>query len=348
MSRRKRRILPVTGLLAVSLAAVLISCLQLRWKPPSGGGFPSLTLQGHSFPVQALAFGPDGITLTSVECDLGVTHAGVEVAVWDVRTGSLVTKHLEYPGPLRCRPALALDGRRLAATVGEDATAGDREVVLWDVAPWRERRRLAVPELCGNMIDLSDDLAQLATTDYRNGITIWDTDQGRARSACNVKWAVALAFAPGGTLLACGATDFNVWLCNPATGEAIGALRGHERCVYGLSFSPDGRTLASRDSCGAIKLWDVAAKTLRATLLEAEDNCFRDEASAIVFFPDGKMLAVAVDRVVQLWDVAAGKLVARLEGHEGKVKCLAFSPDGTRLASGSYDLTVRLWGVPGR
>jgi WD40 repeat protein len=136
-----------------------------------------------------------------------------------------------------------------------------------------------------------------------------------------------------------------VWLCNPATGEAIGVLQGHERCVFGLSFSSDGRTLASRDYCGAIKLWDVTAKTMRGTLPEAEDDCFRDEAAAIVFSPDSKTLAVAADRVVQLWDVATSKRVARLTGHEGKVKCLAFSPDGTRLAPGGYDQTVRLWDV---
>jgi WD40 repeat protein len=58
---------------------------------------------------------------------------------------------------------------------------------------------------------------------------------------------------------------------------------------------------------------------------------------------DGGTLAVAVGRVVQLWNVTTGNLVARLEGHEGKVRCLAYAPDGTRLASGGHDRTVQLW-----
>jgi WD40 repeat protein len=112
-----------------------------------------------------------------------------------------------------------------------------------------------------------------------------------------------------------------------------------------LAFSPDGRLLASGDLSGVVKVWDVATRTGRATLLASEERDFAEEAAATVFAPDGRTLAVAVGRAVQLWDVATGKRLASREGHEGKVICLVFAPDGTRLASGGYDTTVRLWDV---
>ena len=95
-------------------------------------------------------------------------------------------------------------------------------------------------------------------------------------------------------------------------------------------------------SCG----WYLIAGRLPVFhFLGSHPIALRISGTALAYSPDSGTLAVAVGRVVQLWDVTTGQLVACPEGHERKVMCLAYPPDGTRLASGSYDKTVRLWDV---
>ncbi|MBW4521192.1 MAG: NACHT domain-containing protein [Scytolyngbya sp. HA4215-MV1] len=68
---------------------------------------------------------------------------------------------------------------------------------------------------------------------------------------------------------------------------------------------------------------------------------------AIAFSPDGQMLATGDDTAqICLWEVASGKKLATLTGHNSWIRAIAFSPNGQILASGSQDQTVRLWHVP--
>ena len=81
-----------------------------------------------------------------------------------------------------------------------------------------------------------------------------------------------------------------------------------------------------------------------------ERGLIRLEAASLALSPDGTMLATArrdwaVDTTIQLWEVATGREIGRLEGHRGRVGKLEFLPDGKHLVSASADQTLRLWDV---
>ncbi len=83
----------------------------------------------------------------------------------------------------------------------------------------------------------------------------------------------------------------------------------------------------------------------------APDSIEQEIFSPIAFSPDGRQMASvggAGFRQVLLWDLLTGRLLREWDGHSDGVRCVAFSPDGHSVASGSADHTVRLWRVTGR
>jgi WD40 repeat protein len=55
-----------------------------------------------------------------------------------------------------------------------------------------------------------------------------------------------------------------------------------------------------------------------------------------------------MDQTVKLWDAATGREMLTLEGHNSKLYCVDFSPDGRRLVSGGRDRTIRIWSAANR
>jgi WD40 repeat protein len=130
-----------------------------------------------------------------------------------------------------------------------------------------------------------------------------------------------------------------VRLWDVGTGSVLQALEGHTSRIDAVTFSPDGKTVASASYDKTVRLWDVGTGAALQTL-----EGHMSWIDAVTFSPDGKTVASASgDETVRLWDAGTGAILQTLKGHTDWVRAVAFSPDGKTVASASDDETVRLW-----
>jgi WD40 repeat protein len=214
--------------------------------------------------------------------------------------------------------ALAFDGRELVAGAGGHVRIGRREV--------RVPGALTAVAVAGPLVAVASTERGRVTARILSGPVLAE------------RGIDALAFSPGGRVLATGSTDGTARLWDPATGRLLHVLR-HRGHVVSVRFSPDGRELVTASGDGTAGVWDVATGERRLLLVGATGA-----AEGAAFSPDGKEIAVAfADRVARLYSSNDGRLLAPLAGHRDAVTAVAFSPDGRTLVTASEDGTARLW-----
>ncbi|GAA3098368.1 helix-turn-helix domain-containing protein [Streptosporangium carneum] len=130
-------------------------------------------------------------------------------------------------------------------------------------------------------------------------------------------------------------------------GSLRGVLNSSTGAVNTAVFSPDGRTLATGNDDGEVRLWEVA--TRRSFRVLPTGSAHGSSVHTMAFSPDGTILAAAGGQSVQLWNVATRRpLATLLTNHITVVTLVRFSPDGATLHTVSANGTVQRWDVASR
>jgi WD40 repeat protein len=289
------------------------------------------TLKSVHGTARSVCFTPDGEFLA---CGGDDGH----VMLWDLKKKAEWFASKAHKGQVPCL-AFSVDGTILAT--------GDAEgtIKTWDVLAKEEAHTMGLEKGPIHSLTFAPDGKSLVATGRDGFVHIWNVATGKERSA--IRWAgefprcaaysenAAALFVAGadGTLKRWGKIDDD----DDADPPPVKVGKNP------LLFSPDGKLLATGGMDGPIQFWHIPSRKGRA---ELKRKLVMVEAFALS--PDSDRVAFADlgEANVEVWDLATGKQIAQLVGHEKPVCSVAFSPNGVNLATASKDGTVRVWRVP--
>lgn len=182
-------------------------------------------------------------------------------------------------------------------------------------------------------------------------IAVYETDTGdEIYGIAEGAHVTSAVFSPDGTLFVEGYFDGTVRVRDASTQEVVTTFAGHDSQVFAVDFQPPhGAMVVSGANFGDIKLWDVATGQNVATS-EFGDGIFA--VWDLQFSPDGTRIAAVGSQQVKVWETAnlatGQEIIALEDANQGTFEgpeSVRWSHDGTMLAAGYDEGTIRLWDV---
>jgi WD40 repeat protein len=303
--------------------------------------------QGGSPDRNFVAFSPDGKRIATGGADGKVRR-------WDADTGKELGQAIETP-------VLANN----VAYLNADTlfTFEDHQTVkLWDARTGKPKLAFPGSEAQVTALAYSPDGRHVAVSggDGDPTIRVWEASSGKqvAQLRDGMLEMTCLCFSPDGRLVVSGGWG-GARLWDWAKGGApVKTLAGPGSSLHSIAFSPDGKSLATGDNAGIVRVWAVTTSKPIYTLKGHAFEGHMPRVSALAFAPDGQALfSGSLDHGIRHWDLATGKEVrlirgvrepdARWEplGHSTAVSGLAVSPGGRWVYSAGYDQTICVWEV---
>ena len=289
----------------------------------------------HTQQVNAVAFSPDGQWLASASNDR--TAKLYRTSDWGLER--TLTGHGDFVFSLAFSPG--------SATVATGSW--DQTVRIWRVTDGG--LLYSMPHGSGVLaVAFSPDGKTLASGAYDHSIKLWDPKRGVLVDTLlgHNASVLTLAFAPDSRMLASGSwyPEFAIKLWWPpsqrASAFAPPPVTNHSSSINELIFTANGRLISGGDTTA--RFWDTLTGRFLSIINAAAS------VTTMALSPDGQLIAVpGANHTVKVYGTADGTLVQTLVGHTQDITGLAFSHDGTLLASGAFfdgnHDVIKLWNV---
>ncbi len=333
------------------------------------------TLVGHLEAVLNLAYSPDGQRLASLGVDMklkewdsasghllhtfqttssgsvtfspdgqrvAVAHLGGLVEIWDRPPTSQAAEHHGHTGTVTS-VAFSPDSQWSAST------SVDRTVKLWNASTGQESHTLVGHTVPVQSVTFSSDGTSLLSVGGNylmpGEVKQWNVSSGQESGKSPIPATRLVAISPEGTHLASPNVDLilsippgkeqTLKLWDVASGKELQSFKGHLGPMTSVALSSDGNWLASAGGTfgkpGEIKLWNASSGNVTHQWATPTSGSTR-----VAISPDGRRLTASnPDRTVKVWDTINGQELFSIKPHTYPTGCMAFSPDGRWLASGS-------------